>query len=708
MNKAKKTLSLLLAVSMIVGLFCMIPANADSTEQDVVTIFHTNDMHATVENLSYVSTLRGVVPNSLLVDAGDAVQGSALATYTKGSAIVKLMNEAGYDLGTLGNHEFDYGAEALLANAEAAEFPLISANTLDKDGKLLLDGVNESNGKTWTTEVNGHKIGFFGLTTTETAFKTNPQNLNGITFEDEVETAEAMVAELEAEDCDVIVALAHVGIDLASDPTSHKIAEEVDGIDILIDGHSHSEEVTVVNDTHIAQTGTKLAHLGEIKITFAEDDTFEVDSRLVTEEEYKDVVSPDENYEKLYAELNEELAPILEKEVAFSNTHIYYSAADSMRTTRIEQTPCSTLVAESMKWTGEQMLKALDLEYPVVALQNGGGVRADLPKGVITQGDILNVLPYSNTIQIIEITPDKLYAAIENGVASLGLTKDGYLDLETLAGAYPQVAGMHIVVDTAAEAGKRVTEVYLLNENNERTLLKADDKETKLALVSNDFELAGGDGYTVLGECEKITEGGPLDTALLEYVEHISVDGKFTWAKADTRIFIKGVMEKQNKDFCDITLDVKLEANKLYDVELDGEKTFKAMSDAEGYITIYSVAPGYHTVYLPALEGTKVEKVETDEEGNETKIEVEVNPYLYVSTFTNIGVKGFALKDKLVNGDMNNDGTLTMLDVVKIQRFIAELYENGMAIQHADFNGDSEINLKDVTSIQRKIAGLAD
>ena len=287
-KQSSRFVSLMLILTLVFGTFCGTAAFAASST--TVTIYHTNDIHGKVNStyaedgtltqigMDVLKNVKANTPNSLLIDAGDATQGVALATYSQGADIIKLMNAAGYDGMTLGNHEFDYGRDAALSNAKLAGFPVVAANSMD-NGQTLLKGVNsaktkgsgdlyDENGGWFIKTVAGKKIGFFGISTTETAYKTNPNNLKGVTFADEIATAKAQVSALQAQKADAIIGIMHVGIDGASKPTSHEIAQQVAGIDAIIDGHSHSTESTKVGNTVIQQTGTGAANLGKMVLSF--------------------------------------------------------------------------------------------------------------------------------------------------------------------------------------------------------------------------------------------------------------------------------------------------------------------------------------------------------------------------------------------------------------------------------------------------------
>ena len=626
MRKSSKVLKILVALLVaMLPIMGMVPVLAEGPTTEI-TIFHTNDMHGSVANLSYVKTMKDQTPNSILVDAGDATQGSTLATYTTGMAIIELMEAAGYDLMTLGNHEFDYGSDRTIELVEAAKFPILSANTY-KDGSLLLDGIsNGSNGQYYIKVVDGVKIGFFGITTTETAYKTNPEKLNGVTFEDEVQAAKDMVAELEGQ-VDVIVGIIHVGIDETSSPTAHDIAKQVDGIDILIDGHSHSVDQTTENDTVIAQTGTKLANVGEIKIVVdtATKEIKSIESKLLNTTEYTSY-TPDATYSSTYTGMLNNLAPVLNEVVSNTPINIFTFDNNGTRVSRLEETPGGSLVADAMQERGSQIVRDLGFDYPVVTLQNGGGCRANILAGDITVGDILDVLPFGNMISIKEITPDVLYQALENGYAAVALTQEGYIDVALANGAFSQISGMRAVIDASQPVGSKVSAIYLVDENGQEQLLSRDDTKTIIALVSNDFEIAGGDGYTMLKNLNPIAEGGLLDVVLQEYIVAHSVGGKFIYASTHGRIVVSQIEEVQNTGYLDIIPNIILDANTEYEVIIDGKDVVTVTTDENGYFMLEQVTNGVHTISVDGYD-------------------------YYVSSYTNIGLLSIEVVEKAVDID---------------------------------------------------------
>ena len=238
----RKVLSLFLVVAMLLSLG--ITASAAEPADDLsgaVVILHTNDVHGAIDGYAKAAALKKTYEDMgayvLLMDAGDFSQGDPTVSASQGATAVELMNLAGYDVAAPGNHEFDYGYQNLSTLAGEAEFPIVAANVLYNGKTAFEDNVT-------FTAPDGTKIGVFGLDTPETATKAHPAKIQGVTFlsgDELVECAQEQVDALEAEGCDVIVCLGHLGIDEESTGNrSVDLLEKVDGIDLFIDGHSHS------------------------------------------------------------------------------------------------------------------------------------------------------------------------------------------------------------------------------------------------------------------------------------------------------------------------------------------------------------------------------------------------------------------------------------------------------------------------------------
>lgn len=283
---------------------------------DEITIFHTNDIHGAFAgeaesgiDIAKAAALKEETENALLVDVGDATQGGSLMSSSKGAAAVDIMNAAGYDLMEVGEHDFDYGLDQLLSNINLAEFPVIASNVY-RDGSPLFSGTTktENNGENTVVTVGDKKIGFFGLLTTDTDSLPAPDTVASLEFCEEVETAKEQIDWLEDQGVDAIVALCHMG-DQSEKCTSSQLAEALTGeyqdkVDVILDGHSHSQENKVENDILIVQAGSSLSNLGKVTLRFLEGDQVEAEGELLTEQDLADVV-PDTEVEAKIAKIQE-------------------------------------------------------------------------------------------------------------------------------------------------------------------------------------------------------------------------------------------------------------------------------------------------------------------------------------------------------------------------------------------------------------------
>lgn len=466
----------------------MVFADGTSTK---ITIIHTNDTHSRVATderggsigfekiATLIKAAKAENPNTLVLDAGDTLHGQTFATISRGQSIVDLMNIVGYDAMVPGNHDFNYGQERLLELKETMNFPLLAANITKADKSDLLSPYV-------IKEVDGVKIAIFGLSTPETAFKTSPDNVKGLTFEDPAVAAQRMVDELQ-DKADVIIALAHLGLDESSTYRSDIVAEKVTGIDLIVDGHSHTtlQEGKVVNGTLIAQTGDHDKNLGYVDLEIKDGKVTEKKARLVKYEDALEVAS-DEEVLKLFAEVEEENSKITS--VVVGNTPIELDG--KRENARSGQTNLGSVIADAMiHQTGAD-----------VAMTNGGGLRASIEKGEITKGQVITVLPFGNYVRMIEVKGATILAAMERGVSS-------YPELD---GGFPQVGGMTYTFDPAKPVNERITELLIGEE-----LL---DVNKTYKLATNDFMSIGGDEYTMFKDAPLLGEFPGLDEAAIEYL----------------------------------------------------------------------------------------------------------------------------------------------------------------------------------------------
>lgn len=478
-----------------------------------ITILHTNDTHGRVKaddkviGIDTISAIDKSIENSLLVDAGDTLHGLPFATMNKGADIVELMKMSGYDFMAPGNHDFNYGYNRLLELSKlAAEgengFNILSANVLKENGLFKSKTpILEPNS---ITEIDGVKVGIFGLSSPETSYKTNPNNVKGIEFADPIETAKAQVKELEEAGAEVIVALAHIGNDDSTDVRSTEIAENVQGIDLIIDGHSHSkyENGLEVGDTLIVSTGEYESNLGKvtIKIDPETNEVVEKTATLINKEESK-TFEPDEAVKAKIKEIDDAQEEILSEVVGTTVSDL----VGERQYVRTGETNLGNLITDAM----------LNNTGAEIAITNGGGIRSSIKTGDITKGDLISVLPFGNFIVTKYLTGTEIKDIIEHGIK----------DAPNAAGQFPHVAGLKFIYDEKQPAGSRIIEITFNN--------KPLEMDKKYLVATNDFMSAGGDGYPHFKEANTENEFSALDEALREYVEKLGtvdykVEGRIT------------------------------------------------------------------------------------------------------------------------------------------------------------------------------------
>jgi 5'-nucleotidase len=355
------------------------------------------------------------------------------------------------------------------------DFPLISSNITYKENgsDFLKDHI--------TIKKNGITYGIFGLSTPETAFKTNPNNITAIQFNDPVAAAAKEVQELKSEGADVIVALSHLGTDASSEVTSKLVAEKVEGIDLIVDGHSHSvyDEGLAVGDTLIVSTGEYLQNIGVVLI----DPSGKMQADLVNATEF---AGTDPAVDETVTEYTTDQEALLSQIIGYSCVNL-----DGVREhVRSMETNLGDFATDAFRFaTGAD-----------VAITNGGGIRASIPIGDITKKDIITVFPFGNYVVTKKVTGEALLLALENGVSTYP---------EPL-GAFLQVSGIKFTIDPSKPAGSRVTDVKVKGQ--------ALDPKAEYLLATNDFIVAGGDGYTMLADFAVVNEYGAMEDVLIDYL----------------------------------------------------------------------------------------------------------------------------------------------------------------------------------------------
>ena len=530
MKHMKKLLSLLLVLCLVLSLSCTaFAAGAEKPLDGKTVILHSNDVHGAIDLYAAMAALKADYEAQgaevILADAGDYSQGTVYVSVNKGADAVTMMNATGYDVVTLGNHEFDYGYAQLAENMKAAKFQVLCADVLGADGKTIYDANT-------IIEKGGVKIGFFGLETPEAQTKANPKLIQGLKFlagadgKELYDCAAAQVADLKAKGADLVVCLAHLGVDESSEPyTSYDLAKNVQGIDFIIDGHSHTVMTAGPNGEAIQSTGTAFANIGVITIDNATKKIVGNELKAVWHTEKnadgKDVTVVDYKTrdEKVAAAAKAIIDPI-DKAYGekFAVSEVALNGAKAPNGNRDSETNLGDLITDAMLW---KVLADAEITVPeenVVAITNGGGIRASIGVGDVTKKDINTVLPFGNTLAVVYVKGSELLEALEAST---------YCTPESIGG-FPQVAGMQFTVATYETYDKNdesyPNSTYYGPKTINRVTIgsingKDFDPEATYAVITNNFVAGGGDTYYAFAAAtNQFDTGLPLDEVVMEYI----------------------------------------------------------------------------------------------------------------------------------------------------------------------------------------------
>ena len=519
----RKVLALLLSVVMTLTLLVS-SAWADEPKplDGKTVILHTNDVHGSIELYAKVAAMKGDYEAQgaqvILADAGDYSQGTVYVSVNKGKDAVTMMNAAGYDVATIGNHEFDYGYAQLKSNLDSAVFKVVCANVL-QDGSPVFDAYTMIN-------KGGVQVAFVGLETPEAQTKANPALIQGLTFLAGDEMYAAVQTQVDAArtaGADIVIVLTHLGVDSSSEPnTSYDLYKKVNGIDFIIDGHSHTVMTKGPEGEPIQSTGTALNNIGVITIDNATKKiesnelipiwhTEEVDGTNVTVYDY---TKSDETVANAAKAIIDPIDADYDQKFAESAVDLNGAKAPGNRT---EETNLGDLITDAMMWAIKTKAPGVDMNN-AVAITYGGGIRAAIAKGDITKKDVNTVLPFGNTLAVVYVKGSELLEALEVST---------YCTPKSLGG-FPQFAGMEVELNTACEYDANDTtypgSTYFGPKSINRITIKtvngkAFDKDATYAVITNNFLAAGGDTYYAFAAAQtQFDTGLPLDEILMEYI----------------------------------------------------------------------------------------------------------------------------------------------------------------------------------------------
>lgn len=493
----KRIVSLFLLIVLILGIFpTPIQEGVFAADEFIkrLTIVHVNDVHGRIKEGDYdgmgyskmatkLNMLRQENPNLILLDAGDTIHGLPIVTVSRGESMIKLMNQMGFDAMVPGNHDFNYGYDRLVQLKDIAEFPILGSNIINEKGeKEFKDYIIK--------ELDGIKVGIFGIATPETKYKANPKNTEDITFLDPIDSAKDMVKELKDKKVDLIIALTHIGIADDANPNTIDIANNVDGIDIIVDGHSHTllPEGKIVKDTLIVQAGEYVKNLGIVNIELHNGEIINKEAVLFTKEEAEEL-EEDVEIKRFIDKLEEDNKIITD--VVIGSTKVKLDG--EREKVRTKETNLGNLLTDAL----------LDLTEADGVIINGGDIRKSIDIGEITREDILAMLPFGSYGVVLELKGIDILNALENGLSA-------YPDT---FGGFPQVAGMNFKVDPSKEVGNRVYDLMIQGEPI--------DLNRTYKLATNDFLAAGGDRYESLKNGKLVGEYEALEEILIDYIQKI-------------------------------------------------------------------------------------------------------------------------------------------------------------------------------------------
>ena len=528
----KKLICWILALLMFAAIGGHVLAEGDETAEpakEEIIILYTNDTHCGVEDgigFTGVGRIKAALEaqgkNVILVDNGDAVQGDVIGTLSKGEAIIELMNKTGYSFATIGNHEFDYGMEQFNKNVGLANFTYLACNFTDAQGKPVLDGYK-------VVEIGGQKIGFVGIATPQTFRSSTPtyfQDKNGnyiYSFcegnngQDLYDAVQRAVDAARAEGAQIVIALSHLGIEYDATPwTSSDVITHTNGIDVVLDGHSHSviigEQVKNKDGDKIllTSTGTKFQNLGMLTISGeGKLSTKLISDGVITFADAAGILVEDGGVGEAVAAAKATNDELVKRVVAHTDVDLVINdPTTDLRIVRSQETNLGDLCADAYRAMGEAD----------IAFVNGGGVRDVIKAGDITFGQIIQVHPFGNAMCVVTATGQEVLDALEFSAASLPGEFGGFLQVSGIKFTIDTKIASPIVTDekgmfVGVEGERRVKDVMVLQADGSYAPI---DPEKVYTVACHNYLLkSAGDGYTMFQDNELLRDEVMLDNQVL-------------------------------------------------------------------------------------------------------------------------------------------------------------------------------------------------
>lgn len=504
--------------------------STDSTDLSL-TILHTNDIHAHLEPfIEHGKTVGGIAriahlirgfrqkePDALVVDGGDIFQGTPLYTKYKGEPEVHSLNMIGYDIYTIGNHEFDDGPENLAKQLAKAKFSIICCN-MDASAVPELAALIKPY---VIKKVKGQSIGFIGVMSPQ--FETLALNRSGVVLKakdaDWMKPIEEQIAVLKEKGINKIVLVSHCGLD-----NEKEMAKHLKDVDIIIGGHSHTRLDKPVIVDHDDSTSTVVVQawsygrvLGNLKVVFSPSGVVRTDKVRYSLIPVRDRI-PEDNAIKAY--VDEKVKPLLPLRTDIAG---YADGPfDNRFATMPFDSPIGNMICDALAYSGK--------EYgATISFQNRGGIRARIEAGPISVEKIEEMLPFDN----------RLVFATISGATVMGILERSFSG--PLGGSFLDMHGLKVAFDPTRPKGQRL--VYALAED-EGGSFKPLDKDKKYKIVINDYSFKGGEGYDFSGHEKPVFKTEKISDSLKAYLKHkghiapqspkriVSVDGSIAKLKS--------------------------------------------------------------------------------------------------------------------------------------------------------------------------------
>src|SRR5215470_2276965 len=384
-----------------------------------ILIMHTNDLHGQllpregVGGIAEIATIIRAARPDLVLDAGDISTGTFLSDEFKGAPTIQAMNRIGYTSGTVGNHEFDFGQDVLRLRLNEARFPVLSANLQTPIKKI---------GKYTIVTSKGLRFGIIGLTTEEVKSKGDPRHMHGVTVLDTVKTLEQLLPEVRRQS-DFIIATVHL-----EDEEDKRIASAFPEIRLIVGGHVHTTLGPArVGETLITKTGSTGRNVGRVDLDFDGRKLLRMDSKLIPVKN----VPPDPAVAAVLEPFNMKVRNKLSEFVGLATGEFIKSDKT--------ESALADVVADAFR----------EKAKTEIAIQNIGGIRANILKGNITWGNVFEVLPFQNTMVTLKLTGAQVKKTLERGlVPTIGMAS---------------LSGLRVHFDLTKPPGQRVVSAILLD-----------------------------------------------------------------------------------------------------------------------------------------------------------------------------------------------------------------------------------------------------